>query len=110
MKIFKARQMYLLFILVLSVFSITGCGGGGSDGQAPVLGSGDAVVAPRVTLVSPLNNATGVALNRNITATFSKEMTLATVTAAGTFTVTGPGGAAVPGAVTYVAAGSTATL
>lgn len=110
MKIFKARQMYLLFILILSVFSITGCGGGGGDGQAPVLGSGDAVIAPRVTLVSPLNNATGVALNRNITATFSKEMTPATITAAGTFTVTGPGGAVVPGAVTYVAAGSTATF
>ena len=111
MKIFKARQMYLLFIVILSVFSITGCGGGGSDGQAPVLGSGDAVIAPRVTLVSPLNNATGVTLNRNITATFSKEMTPATVTAAGTFTVAKVSdGLPIAGTVTYVAAGSTATF
>lgn len=111
MKIFKAWQMYLLFIVILSVFSITGCGGGGSDGQAPVLGSGDAVIAPRVTLVSPLNNATGVTLNRNITATFSKEMTLATVTAAGTFTVAKVSdGLPIAGTVTYVAAGSTATF
>lgn len=111
MKIFKARQMYLLFIVILSVFSITGCGGGGSDGQAPILGSGNAVIAPRVTLASPLNNATGVALNRNITATFSKEMTLATVTAAGTFTVAKTSdGLPIAGTVTYVAAGSTATF
>ncbi|OGQ87018.1 MAG: hypothetical protein A2512_06435 [Deltaproteobacteria bacterium RIFOXYD12_FULL_56_24] len=111
MKVFKARQMYLLFIVILSVFSITGCGGGGSDGQAPILGSGNAVIAPRVTLASPLNNATGVALNRNITATFSKEMTLATVTAAGTFTVAKTSdGLPIAGTVTYVAAGSTATF
>jgi uncharacterized protein YjdB len=32
MKRFKARQTYLLFILILSVFFITGCGGG--EGEA----------------------------------------------------------------------------
>lgn len=108
--LFKARQMYLLFIVIMSVFLITGCGGGG-DGKDTVLGSGDAVIAPRVTLVSPLNKATGVALNKSITATFSKEMDSATVTAAGTFTVAKTSdGIPIAGTVTYVAAGSTATF
>ena len=110
MKIFKARQMYFLFILILSVFSITGCGGGGSDGQAPVLGSGDAVIAPTVTAVAPLNNATGVAINTKlITAAFSKAMAPASLTTT-SFTLAHGGTAVTGGTVTYVTTGNVATL
>jgi hypothetical protein len=110
MKIFKARQMYLLFIVILSVFSITGCGGGGSDGQAPVLGSGDAVIAPTVTAVAPLNLATGVPINTKlITAAFSKAMAPASLTTA-SFTLAHGGTAVTGGTVTYVTTGNVATL
>ena len=48
MKKFKARRIYLLFMLILSVFLITGCGGGGEietghwlgEGQIPGSGPG----------------------------------------------------------------------
>lgn len=110
MKIFKARQMYLLFIVILSVFSITGCGGGGGDGQAPVLGSGDAVIAPTVTAVAPLNLATGVPINTKlITAAFSKAMAPASLTTA-SFTLAQGGTAVAGGTVTYVTTGNVATL
>ena len=62
---------------------------------------------PRVTSTIPANGATGVPLNQKISATFSESMNSATITMA-TFTVTGPGAAAVAGVVTYVAASNTA--
>ncbi len=48
-------------------------------------------------------------INQALTATFSEAMNPATINAA-TFTLTGPGGVGVTGAVTYVAAGSVATF
>jgi hypothetical protein len=65
---------------------------------------------PTVIVTIPASGATGVPTNQKITATFSKLMDSATITASGTFTVTvaGVGGAAVPGTVRY--AGSTATF
>jgi hypothetical protein len=65
---------------------------------------------PTVTVTLPVSGATGVPTNQKITATFSKVMDPATITAAGTFTVAvaGVGGAAVPGTVSY--AGSIATF
>ena len=65
---------------------------------------------PTVTSSNPASAATAVPTNQTITATFSKVMDSATVTASGTFTVAvaGAGGAAVPGTVSY--AGSTATF
>ncbi len=65
---------------------------------------------PTVVVTNPASAATGVATNQKITATFSKVMDPATITAAGTFTlaVAGVGGAIVPGAVSYT--GSTATF
>jgi hypothetical protein len=56
--------------------------------------------APVVTAVVPANGAIGVPINQVLSATFSEAMSPATITAA-TFTVTGPGGVAVPGAITY---------
>ena len=57
----------------------------------------------------PVNQATGVPTNRAISAVFSEAMSPATINAA-TFTLAGPGGAAVTGVVTYIAAGSIATF
>ncbi len=60
---------------------------------------------PRVTLTVPATTIPGptpnVPINTAITAAFTEDMAQATITAAGTFTVTGPGGSAVIGAVTY---------
>ncbi len=62
--------------------------------------------APAVSSTVPADLATGVAINRNITATFSEAMDVATITTA-TFTLR-QGATPVPGAVTY--AGTVATL
>jgi hypothetical protein len=64
---------------------------------------------PTVISTMPVNGATGVAINQALAATFSVAMNPATINAS-TFTLTGPGGVAVTGAVTYVAAGSVATF
>jgi hypothetical protein len=57
--------------------------------------------APTVTSADPANAATGVALNTKIAAIFSEGMDPTSITKT-TFTVTGPGLTAVPGAITYV--------
>jgi uncharacterized membrane protein len=109
MKRFKARQTYLLFILTLSGFLITGCGGEG-EGTGHWLPTNPDTTAPTVTAVVPLANATGVAINiKRITAAFSEAMNPATLTTA-SFTLACPAGTPVAGAVTYLAAGNVATL
>lgn len=62
---------------------------------------------PRVTSAIPANGATGVPLNQKVSATFSESMNSTTITAT-TFTLTGPGGTAVTGGITYVGASNTA--
>ncbi len=59
----------------------------------------DPGIAPTVTLTTPLNNATGVALNSTISATFSTAMDPSTITD-NTFTVK-QGTTVVPGSVAY---------
>jgi ketosteroid isomerase-like protein len=66
-----------------------------------------AAVPPTVISTIPANGATGVAVNTAISATFSRVMDPATITAA-TFALTGPGATPVEGTVTY--AGTTATF
>ncbi len=68
------------------------------------------ITPPTVTITLPASGAVGVPTNEKITATFSKVMNPATITASGTFTVAvaGAGGAAVPGTASW--AGSTATF
>ena len=61
--------------------------------------------APTISTVTPVSNATGVAVNTAITAAFSEVMDAATITAT-TFTLSG--GGAVSGTVSY--AGTTATF
>jgi hypothetical protein len=64
---------------------------------------------PAVISTTPANGATGVPINQALTATFSEAMTPATINAA-TYTLIGPGGVAITGAVSYVVAGSVATF
>jgi hypothetical protein len=64
---------------------------------------------PTVISTVPANGATGVPINQALSATFSAAMTPASVNST-TFTLTGPGAVTVTGVVTYVAAGSVATL
>jgi hypothetical protein len=66
--------------------------------------------APTVISTIPASGAIAVPTNQTISATFSKVMDSATITATGTFTLAlaGVGGAAVPGTIGY--AGSTATF
>jgi hypothetical protein len=70
---------------------------------APVAGP------PTVISTIPMNLATGVPTNQAVSATFSAAMSPATIDSA-TFTLSGPGGIAVVGAVSYVPAGSVATF
>lgn len=63
--------------------------------------------APTVSSTTPANNATGVALNRDIVAIFSEAMDPLTITTTH-FTLTGPGSTNVTGTVSYV--GTTATF
>ncbi len=66
-------------------------------------GAGPSTTAPTVTLTNPASASSTAPLNAAVNATFSEDMNPATVIAPGTFTlaVSGVGGAAVPGNVTY---------
>jgi hypothetical protein len=65
--------------------------------------------SPVVTVTVPTNGATNVAINQSINATFSKAMDPLTLTTA-TLKVTGPGGAILPGIVSYALLSQIATL
>lgn len=67
-----------------------------------------APTAPTVIATTPLNGATGVAINQVISATFSVAMNPATINAT-TFTLS-TGGTPVTGVVTYVSSGSVGTF
>jgi hypothetical protein len=75
-------------------------------------GLGPDVTAPTITLTNPANANTNVLLNATVNVTFSKAMNPTTITAPGTFTlaVSGIGGAAVAGTVTYNPANNIATF
>jgi len=64
-------------------------------------------IAPTVSSTIPLDAASGVAINANISVVFDEAMDPLSITAA-TYAVTGPNAAAVSGTLTY--AGSTATF
>jgi len=64
---------------------------------------------PSVLASTPVSGSTAVPINQPVTVTFSQAMNPATISAAD-FTLTGPGGAAVAGTVTYAATGSMATF
>jgi len=64
---------------------------------------------PFIIATNPDNGATDVPINQAVSATFSKAMNPATINGT-TFTLTGPGGVAVAGTVTYAAIAKTATF
>ena len=66
-------------------------------------------IAPTVIATSPANNATGVALNQKVTATFSEAMYARSITSSNV-KVTGPGNVSVSGRVTYDALTKTVTF
>lgn len=90
--------------LVSAALAITGCGGSGSGSGTPT-----APTAPTISAITPASGATSVPVNTSITATFSRSMNTSTISSS-TFTLTGPGGAAVTGAVAYSSASTTATF
>ncbi|MEK7322830.1 MAG: Ig-like domain-containing protein [Pseudomonadota bacterium] len=101
------KQVMWSSVFLLSAV-LAGCEDDG--GPSSILGSGGVSTAPTVTAVSPANNATDVAVNTKIiTASFSRAMNAATLTAT-SFTLACPTGAAVTGVVSYLAAGNVATL
>ena len=84
-----------LMALFLAGF-LAGCGGGSEN----FLPSPSDDTAPTVSSTEPADGATDVAINRKILATFDEAMIPDRITDAGTFTLTGPGGA-VAGTVRY---------
>ena len=72
-------------------------------------GTGTATIAPELVSTVPANSATNVPLNQAISATFTEAMNPLTITTA-TFQVTGPGGTAIAGTVSYDAINFIATF
>src|SRR6185369_6076866 len=98
------KKMWLLAVPLAMIMA--GCSGG----DDPVVGTGGGgapdITAPTVSSTIPADTATGVAINQNLTVTFSEAMDPATISAT-TFTVM-QGATPVPGVVTYV--GTVATF
>src|ERR1700733_3310626 len=87
MRKISVQVIWALMVLITGL--IAGCG----RQQASALD-------PAVIATSPANGANDVTVSQVITATFNEVMNATTVNMA-TFTVTGPGGTPVTGAVTY---------
>src|SRR5580698_8517772 len=94
----SVMRKYRNFKIWFSAFVLLIFGVGCSDYDKS--GSNLTVTPPTVTSVLPLNLATGVCPSTPVTATFSVAMNPATINGT-TFTLTGPGAAAVAGTVTY---------
>ncbi|MFA6451609.1 MAG: Ig-like domain-containing protein [bacterium] len=108
MKRIKVLKTCLYLCFIWSAFLIAGCGGGGHWTPPSISDT----AAPTVTSVVPLNNAPAVAINTKIiTAIFSETMDPATLMTS-SFYLECPAGtpATGPVAVSYIAAGSVATL
>lgn len=86
---------------------LAACGGEGGGTPAPTPPPPSDLTPPTVSSTTPANNATGVAVNTGITATFSEQLDAATITTA-TFTVKDAANHLVIGTVSY--SGITATF
>ncbi len=110
-----ANWRSLALCLVVGV-TLSACGGSGNTVIPPPTssngsgGSGNGQIGstPRVVSTVPASNSQGVAVNVDISVSFSEEMDAATITT-DTFKVSGPSGA-VSGTVTVSADGKTATF
>ena len=72
-------------------------------------GNATVITPPVIASTIPANAATGVALNQTVSATLTKAMNPLTITTA-TFQLTGPGGSAIAGTVSYDAVNFIATF
>jgi hypothetical protein len=102
----KVLRTMMWFMALLLVVVTAGCDRehGGATGTS---GAG----AAAVTSVIPVDIATGVCINKTVTATFSQPMLASTITATGTFTVKETiSSSAVAGTVAYDATTMTATF
>jgi hypothetical protein len=88
-------QPFNWFMAFLLVAFVSGCGGGSGNGTV----SAD-ITAPTVISTAPVNLAPSIAINTNVTATFSEAMNPSTINST-TFTLK-QGTAPVTGVVTYV--------
>lgn len=82
----------MLFLSLLLVVFVAGCGGNGGGGTRDAL-------APMVSSTNPAKDATGVSLNSAVTATFSEAMTPSTLST--TTFILNQGATAVAGVVTF---------
>ena len=89
-----SRSLAMAFLVAIVLL---GCGRQQTSGP----------LAPAVVSATPANGATGVPMAQVVSAIFNEAMNATTINTA-TFTVTGPGGAAVDGTVNY--SGTTATF
>src|ERR1700726_2580805 len=96
-----------IFALLLAVL---GAGCGDIDKNSSAANAGAPTTPPTVTNETPPKPSTLICPNTAvITATFSKAMNPATLNTT-TFTLAGPGGTSISGAVTYVSATAVATF
>ena len=93
-------KLEILFAAFLLLIFSAGC----NDSPNPA-----SKTLPTAVSVGPPSGTGGSCPNSVVTATFSKAMNAATLDAA-TFTLTAPGPASVPGAVSYAASSNTATF
>ncbi|MEK7483421.1 MAG: Ig-like domain-containing protein [Planctomycetota bacterium] len=110
MKKFKTQQTYLLFILILNIFLVTGCNGGAKGHHRYYSNDQQfSATAPTVTALLPLANAVDVALNSTVTAVFSKDMDPGTINIS-SFTLVSQTGTLVVGPVNYDVGSRVATF
>jgi hypothetical protein len=102
----RTNKNYKIWIMALLLLSFAaGCSDPDKNGLVSTSTS-----PPTVILVTPANGSTGLCSSTAvISATFSKAMNPATITTS-TFTLKGPGGTSVGGAVTYSATTNVATF
>ncbi|MGB2898817.1 MAG: ice-binding family protein [Candidatus Acidiferrum sp.] len=108
MRKLKVSKIWVLAFLL--AVAVVGCSD--PDKNSSASNPGAPLTPPTVTFVTPPDGNVGVCPNANpvrITAVFSKAMNPATINNS-TFTLSGPGGTSVLGAVTYVGSTNTATF
>jgi hypothetical protein len=102
-------KLGVIFILVIHLAACGGSSGGsssGSSGSSSDGGSSD-ITSPFVSSTNPAHNATGVATNRSVTATFNKDIDPATIKDI-SFILDDQNGSPITGDVSYDAASKTA--